>query len=384
MSNLKKRGATAPLILTPTFAILLSILFLIILLTALYTIFQSADFEKAYLAQKEGLLVTTLGALPDTANVDLFSFIEQNRANYSFQIGKTKITVVDETTKGFTGHYAIPKYVNVIDLPKTITNQQLKGTGTQFIRLFKEAPRIRIESKNAKKHFNQNALTCANVKVPIQSIGIDAGHGLDTRENAVFVGDAGHVAENGLEESLITRLIAAPLVDQTEEKYGLKVTRELSVLIGDRTKLAFTQQDPQQAQRIRDRITSLQDQNAIISIHVGPQERANQIIAFVDKDNANSVALACRMLNNIAEEFMQDNGRSLVTGTAIVPVDLTQLQQDDITTSNIDEADPKNILVASPVGVLLEIGALNDAITRQPDKISAGITNALGGDDPYA
>ena len=369
----KRGGAVAPLILEPAFivAIVLGVIFLG-LLYKMYTLSQGTDYEKAYLANRESLLVSTLGALPATANVELLDLVPVRKGNYSLWLNNSKLVAFERRlSDGFTGYYLIPANFFVDGVPKNISAKNASLTGPRGYSLFKEGARLRFEGKEIfPKKFNPHALVCPEVRLVVGSVGIDAAYGYDP----LLTGFTGDVRFE--QQGHVTRFIAAALINSMSVPQW-EATRELKNLPLRRT---FLPPDRQTPQRVTDRIAALQMQQVLVSIGVG--NRKNIIIAYVNSQSKKlqeSMALACNILNRISDEMN-------LQGTAIVPIELDMMRKDDPQTQNIDEADARLVLQGDRVGVFLEIGALNDGLTSeaQSARVAGRIAEGLGGRGDYA
>lgn len=105
----------------------------------------------------------------------------------------------------------------------------------------------------------------------------------------------------------------------------------------------------------------------VISLHAGKQPKNQNIVkAFVNKDSTPEARrLACSLLNSIAEKY-----KMTITGTAVIPVDLSQVGSDN----------PKQVLVNNRTAVLLELGNMdypNNALLENPVDVSQAILSGI-------
>ncbi len=365
-----KRGSATELILQPTILMILVLgIILSIMLYTVHTIPEKSDVRKKYLATTLELTTEALGILAPTEHAELF-IPTQWLGTYAVDVGASHIAVQTKTEPALVKNTVLPAELHLV--PKKMS----ADPKTQGYRLEKQGSQLTIESDASVRAFNPTLLACPSQAPPkIVTLGIDAALGYDAKSLS-FSGSQGRIV-SGLQESHATRVLAKALLDAIANKglFGIEPTRELRNQPYGR---GFLPEDSQLPQKISERAQALKNQDLVLSIGIGSRE--NQILAYVKYNDAGSVATACMILNAVSNSILTPAGNPLITGMAVVPVDLSQYSVDAVATPTVDEADALQILQAGKTAVVLEIGTLGDALTQDPEhmsRVSLGIAKGL-------
>jgi N-acetylmuramoyl-L-alanine amidase len=213
--------------------------------------------------------------------------------------------------------------------------------------------------------FNGLLLQCSAEGVALKTIMLDPGHGYNT---VTQQGDKGFTAGT-LKESELMLNLAVGIQSQLGATANKNVlgTRALHAEYLTLPDLGtfFAEEAKTTAERVA--VINQHKDAAIISLHVGKQDKAHNIVkAYVNKDApSGAYTLACVLLNAIATAYPLD-----VTGTAIIPVDLNQLSTDD----------PKQVLLAGRVAIQIELGNIdlpNNKVLADIPKLASVLAGGL-------
>jgi N-acetylmuramoyl-L-alanine amidase len=207
--------------------------------------------------------------------------------------------------------------------------------------------------KPADVSFNGLLLECPAAPSMPATIVIDPGHGVNS---ATGEGDKGFEAQ-GTTEADAMRLTAAALSTYLKNA-------------GVRTVIGTRAFDVGEAKNIQERTAVINTYNDawIISLHAGVADARNNVIkAFVNKDaDTATYGVACRTLNALATAYALN-----ITGTAVIPVDLSQLRADD----------PRQVLLKGRTAVQLELGNMNNpvALSANPRALAEVVAHGVTG-----
>ncbi len=206
-------------------------------------------------------------------------------------------------------------------------------------------------------------LDCPTAQLSTTSVIIDPGHRYSDTDDGLS-GGLKDAQGRAIPESELVLKVAAALEPQLKPRIPEVLgTRDLktSYVAGVLS---------QQTKPLRERIAFIASKpdSIIISLHAGKQSKNHNIVkAYVNIDSdERSYRLACLMLNSIATAY-----RNEITGTAIIPVDLTQLSPED----------PKQVLLKGNPGVLLELGNIenpNNKLLGSPVELAQALAGGIG------
>gem|GEM_PF-5834523 len=210
--------------------------------------------------------------------------------------------------------------------------QEIEIQKPKSLRITKQNNKIEVkENREASQQaFNFNKINCPEIKTNVQNLAIDPGHGYNKETE---LGDTGFKIEQKQESMLMANLAAS-----------LQSALRVLNINSETTRNTLTS-PTEESKTIEERKNFVQNAGTIISLHANKENpENNNIKAYVNFNSQNyleSYKLACEILNSISDNFVLET-----TGTAIIPTDLNQL----------DEEDPKQILLDKKFAVYLEVG----------------------------
>jgi len=293
--------------------IIIIIMILVACMSYLNSVKKNTLFEKMYLSRDVALMMNTIYAAPENVKVEYFA-ANANLSDYTFE-SKDYYVIVNEKGKDIA-HAKYYKYATDLtfeeDFP-LITNADL-------IMFLKNNNKVQVDEETPD---TISDFFCSPV-IPGNNdpyVIIDPGHG----DNPLFdLGDPGYVTDD-IQESTFTTQISEVL----NAGFDYDVTRPSDYYI-----------------TMFERLSVLSRADVIISIHLGNySEQENAVKAFISAESEKkqeSITLACHILNNFAKNSQFD--------VAIIPVVVSELSNED----------PKLVLLADKVAVLLEIGNINN------------------------
>ncbi|MBI4141183.1 N-acetylmuramoyl-L-alanine amidase [Candidatus Woesearchaeota archaeon] len=226
----------------------------------------------------------------------------------------------------------------------------------QQLRILKKNNQIFVEKEapTPQEPYNPNAINCPQKPIIGGTIVLDPGHGYNPTEQG-YQGTKGVEGQQGQESKLMAQTAQALQSLLTLKGKNVLTTRALTIEVED-------------AKNIDDRKNAAKQGDVIISIHTNQDKKENNNIkAYINYDSPNyaeSYSLACALLNSLSNTFIAQT-----TGTAIIPVKINQLDQDD----------DKRILETNNIAVQIELGNINGttAFLQQTKNVANALAQAF-------
>lgn len=330
-----KRGQAIPTSMFILFELILVIVAGAIVFNQVRAIEKGGVFHKKFFAPDLALLISSIQQVEGNVYYT-YTANEMSLSKFDFEFKEdsgTNFVYVDEERYPFSKNRDIKPFFAKLSKPSVIS---ITKEGDKLI--FQEGFR----------QFNGLAIDCSAFKEEtVSSITLDPGHGYNKKTGE---GDKGF-EEKSSYESEINKNIANMIklyISNAASTRDLKTDDDISM--------------PERINAIK--------APALISIHAGSSadQKTNNVKAYVNfyssKKQA-SMYLACNILNRLSDAI------PLISGTAIVPVDLSLLPAED----------SKQVLLPEIIAVQLEIGNIqntpNNFIINNQTIIANAIKEAL-------
>ncbi|MBI2139477.1 N-acetylmuramoyl-L-alanine amidase [Candidatus Woesearchaeota archaeon] len=303
---------------------------------------ETTFFEKHYLVRDMAMIVDVLYAAPGNMAV----VYDKDTKTFSFKFSPKEAIVYDATSdlKLETSYRIIGSRLISLEPAELMPEFTPKETTTKEAMTRKSIPvfaklsnRIIIKDQEGMGSLTLLELPCSPGKpAELKKIAIDAGHGGELTDKSA---DDGYTSPAAKEKDL-TASAATYLINSFQGKMDFAYSR------ADTTSDATLQKRSTSSQIEKD----FGGSDIILSLHIGNKPgNSNTVKAFyyataAEDIQAQSKAIACRVLNRIAQE---DIG---ITGISLAPIEPKQYHDEEF----LDEKKP---------GFILELGSIQSAAT---------------------